>query len=200
MDVIKNMDRLYLSLWLKTPSPLILHERFLTLAQTFPFSVLRPNLIATVRAVSSTEAPLQEQAVASLAALDTIREVYDAWRASDTSLELEGYWDLFQSDGLDWALRPARVHLFAYAAQFDPDEPAPLEGYRREDLRIDFGNELLFLPATEAPAHFRMTAQNIRSLLKLVADLEAALPLERRLLWSESGGNFAERLADLAAE
>ncbi|MCX6597287.1 MAG: hypothetical protein NTV70_13070 [Acidobacteria bacterium] len=194
------MDRLYLSVWLKSPSPLILHERFMTMARTFPFSVLRPNLIATVRAVSSIEAPLQEQAVESVEAMDTIREVLDAWRASDTCLELEGSWDLFQSNGLDWALRPARVHLFAYAPQFDPDEAPPIPGVRREDLRIDFGNELLFLPATEAPAHFRMTAQNIRSLLKLVSDLEAALPLERRLLWSESGGNFAERLADLASD
>jgi hypothetical protein len=43
-----------------------------------------------------------------------------------------------------------------------------------------------------------MVEGNIRSLLKLVADVEAALPIQKRLLWSESGGNFAERLAELA--
>jgi hypothetical protein len=35
---------------------------------------------------------------------------------------------------------------------------------------------------------------NIKSLLKLVHDLDDALPVETRLLWSESGENFAEKL------
>ena len=40
-----------------------------------------------------------------------------------------------------------------------------------------------------------MTIQsNIKSLLKLVHDLDDALPVETRRLWSESGENFSEKL------
>ena len=35
---------------------------------------------------------------------------------------------------------------------------------------------------------------NIKSLLKLVHDLDDALPTETRLLWSESCENFSEKL------
>jgi hypothetical protein len=36
---------------------------------------------------------------------------------------------------------------------------------------------------------------NIRSVLQLVRDVESAFTVERRLLWSASGDDFAERLA-----
>jgi hypothetical protein len=41
---------------------------------------------------------------------------------------------------------------------------------------------------------------NIRSILHLADDLEEALTVERRLLWSESEDNFAERLMLLLDE
>jgi hypothetical protein len=40
----------------------------------------------------------------------------------------------------------------------------------------------------------RMSQSNLKSLLHLVGDLEGALDLERRQVWSESGANFAEVL------
>jgi hypothetical protein len=36
-----------------------------------------------------------------------------------------------------------------------------------------------------------MQQSNLRSLLHLVGDIEKALPLDRRQVWSESGANFA---------
>jgi hypothetical protein len=39
-----------------------------------------------------------------------------------------------------------------------------------------------------------MVQSNIKSLLKLVHDLDDALPVETRRLWSESGENFSEKL------
>jgi hypothetical protein len=36
----------------------------------------------------------------------------------------------------------------------------------------------------------------VQSLLRLVHDLEEKLSVERRLLWSESGENFAEKLRE----
>jgi hypothetical protein len=46
-----------------------------------------------------------------------------------------------------------------------------------------------------------MVQSNIKSLLKLVHDLDDALPVETRRLWSESGENFSDKLHQaLAAE
>jgi hypothetical protein len=39
-----------------------------------------------------------------------------------------------------------------------------------------------------------MIQSNIKSLLKLVHDLDDALPVETRRLWTESGGSFSEKL------
>jgi len=37
-------------------------------------------------------------------------------------------------------------------------------------------------------------------MLKYVHAIDEALPIERRSLWTESGGNFAERLRAAASE
>ncbi len=44
-----------------------------------------------------------------------------------------------------------------------------------------------------------MGQSNLRSLLHLVSDVERNIPLERRRIWSESGVNFAELLAETIA-
>ena len=41
-----------------------------------------------------------------------------------------------------------------------------------------------------------MGQSNLRSLLHLVSEIEKSLPLENRKLWSESGANFAEIVAN----
>jgi hypothetical protein len=61
-------------------------------------------------------------------------------------------------------------------------------------LEIEFGIDANFLPQPEVPGSPRMIESNIKSLLKLVHDLDDALPVETRKLWSESGGNFADKL------
>ena len=61
-------------------------------------------------------------------------------------------------------------------------------------LEIEFGIDANFLPQPELPDSPRMIESNIKSLLKLVHDLDDALPVETRLLWSESGENFSDKL------
>jgi hypothetical protein len=61
-------------------------------------------------------------------------------------------------------------------------------------LEIEFGIDANFLPQPDLPDSPRMIESNIKSLLKLVHDLDDALPVETRRLWSESGENFAEKL------
>lgn len=184
-------DRLYLSLWLKNPSPLTLKRRYLKLIENFPFSMLAPNLVLTVRAVSNREATLVEDSFVGTSMLDQIGASIEAWNATDASFELEGAWDLLQPAETEWKLQPSKVALIAYGQEFEREHG--------EDLRIEFGNEAIFLPTPDAPASFRYVQDNIKSLLKLVKDLEVALPVQKRLLWSESGSNFAERLAALTS-
>ncbi len=61
-------------------------------------------------------------------------------------------------------------------------------------LEIEFGIDASFLPQPELADSPRVIQFNIKSLLKLVHDLDDALPVETRLLWSESGENFSEKL------
>src|SRR6266849_6811684 len=65
---------------------------------------------------------------------------------------------------------------------------------KQEDLSLEFGLDAHFLPQPELPGSLRMIQSNIQSLLKLVHDLDDALPVETRQLWSESGENFSEKL------
>lgn len=68
------------------------------------------------------------------------------------------------------------------------------ENHLGENLRVDFGIDSRYLPDPEIPGSARVIQSNIRSLLKLVHDLDDALPVEKRQLWSETGENFVERL------
>jgi len=79
------------------------------------------------------------------------------------------------------------VTLACYGPRFD-DEEAGM-------LRIDFGLDALFLPNPSIEGSLRMGQSNLRSLLRLVNEIENALPLDSRQLWSESGANFAEMLS-----
>jgi hypothetical protein len=63
-------------------------------------------------------------------------------------------------------------------------------------LRIEFGPDSRFVPAPEIEGSLRMGQSNLRSLLHLVSEIEKSLPLENRKLWSESGANFAEIVAN----
>ena len=45
-----------------------------------------------------------------------------------------------------------------------------------------------------------MAQSNLRGLLRLAHELEGALPVEKRRLWSESGENFAARLEGAVGE
>ena len=64
----------------------------------------------------------------------------------------------------------------------------------QEDLRIDFGIDAHYLPRPGVPGAARMIESNIKSVLRLVHELDSSLPVSKRLLETESGYNFAERL------
>ena len=178
-------DQLYVSYWLRgfTGPNMLRHlDKALRL---FPFSRLKPGVALTVYAVRISEPAVFERVFPETPQVSDLVAAARDFLADDCAIEVEAAWDLWQYDE-EWKLRPARVRLTCYGPRFESESD--------ENLRIDFGLEDLFLPQTELPNHLVMVRSNIRSLLHLVHEIDSQLAVERRLLWSESGGNFADRL------
>jgi len=158
----------------------------------FPFSQReQPQSTVSVQAIDLTEPPLLEKAVNGPIDLAEVEPIFSEYGGDDIAFELESWWDLWQFDG-DWKLKPTRVSLSCFGRQFD--NGTDREKTEQEDLRIDFGVDSTFLPHPDTPASARLIESNIKSLLRLVHDIDSALPTGRRLLATESGENFAERL------
>jgi len=101
---------------------------------------------------------------------------------ADSSFEVDASWDLWQFDQ-EWKLSPASVTLICEGPGFESENG--------DHLRIEFGPDARFLPIEGVEGSLRMGQSNLRSLLHLVGEIEKALPLENRRVWSESGRNFA---------
>jgi hypothetical protein len=188
-------DRLYLSCWLRGFSEKSIPQRFEALLGLFPFSKLAARgPVLRVYAINLSEPPLLERefepsgpvAVLAEAMVDAAREFV----APDCCLEVEATWDLWQWKG-DWKLAPAAVTILCFGPDFENDTG--------DHVRIEFGPDLRFLPVEGVEGSLRMGRSNLLSLLHLVGDIERTLPVERRSIWSESGANFAELLAETVA-
>ncbi|MCU1335420.1 MAG: hypothetical protein JWO19_1001 [Bryobacterales bacterium] len=176
-------DRLYFSCWVQGFSDSNMLRHFGKMLDVFPFSKLaKQGPVLRVYAVDYAEPPVLERPFdVGAPVADMIAAARD-FAQPDCCIEIDTAWDLWQHDD-DWKLRPSPVLLscFGFAFEHDPDD----------HLRIDFGLDTKFLPSEEIEGSLRIQQSNLRSLLHLVSEIENALPLERRLLWSESGANFA---------
>jgi len=179
-------DQLYLSYWLHNYNEQNMLRNFDKLLRLFPFSRLgtQPSTFK-VLAVSYAEPPVAEIPYAPPAPIDAMLAVAKDFQNPDACYRLESWWDLWQYDG-DWKLGPVRVSLSCLGPEFQSENG--------EHLTVEFGVDANFLPQPELPDSLRMIQSNIKSLLKLVHDLDDALPVETRKLWSESGENFSEKL------
>jgi len=188
-------DRLYLSCWLRGFSETSLPRHLETLLALFPFSKLAargPMLRAY--AIEMAEPPLLEREFApggaSVATAQAMIEEAREFVEEDCCLEIEAGWDLWQWNG-EWKLAPAAVTILGFGPDFERDDD--------DHLRIEFGPDFRFLPIEGVEGSLRMGRSNLLSLLHLVGDIERALPVQRRRIWSESGANFAELLAETVA-
>jgi hypothetical protein len=182
------------------------------LLRLFPFSLLAQQATTfKIMAVDPSEPVVAEIPYSPPVPIDAVLAVAKDFQNADASYRLETWWDLWQFD-TDWKLAPARVALCCFGPEFNqspsgleraPDaQPASVIAFPNpnEDaalgcaLEIEFGIDANFLPQPDLPDSPRMIESNIKSLLKLVHDLDDALPVETRRLWSESGENFAEKL------
>ena len=144
-----------------------------------------------VQAVSVTEPPLLESPMNGPIDASEVLPTFADYSGDDIGLSLESFWDLWQYDG-DWSLGPARVRLACFGPEFDNGTERALG--EQEDLRIDFGVDSHYLPRPELAGSGRMTESNVKSMLRLVHELDSTLPIAKRKLETESGENFADRL------
>ena len=187
-------DRLSLSLWLRGGvTSQNQYRAFEKILRAFPFSKLA-SVASTlsVLAVDTTEPAVAEYPLEGNPDVDEIIRLAREFKAPDTAFQLDTYWDLWglRDDG-EWNLTPAAISILSFGPAFEHEED--------ENIRIEFGTETRFLP-TEGPTALKMIRANIQSLLRLVHDLGEALPIEKRLLATESSVNFAARLQDLLAQ
>jgi hypothetical protein len=184
-------DRLYLSCWLRGFDESTMLGHFEKLLVLFPFSILaRRGPVLRVYAVEHAEPPLVEREFPLGTKAASVIEAASEFAHGDCSVEIDTFWDLWQFES-EWKLAPAGVTLFCLGPEFDSGSD--------DDLRIEFGVDSRFLPIAGLEGSLRMGQSNLRSLLHLVNDVERILPLERRRLWSESGVNFADLLAETVA-
>jgi len=185
-------DRLYLSYWLRGFGEANMLRHFATMLRKFPLSRLRPAMELQIYEAEFVEPSIYAGLYDDLNQFDQMMEDAKRFRSDRFGYEVSAAWDLWQWDGKDWAIAPARVSLECFGTMFERD--------RGEDLRIEFGVEDQFLPQLDVAGNsLPMIQSNIRSLLKLTHDLDAALLVQKRQLWSESGENFADRLQSALA-
>lgn len=163
-------------------------EKVLGLFPSSKLAFLGPVL--RVRAIDMAEPPLIEREfLPGVAAADIVGDARE-FAGEDCCVEVDASWDLWQHDG-DWKLAPAPVGLLCFGPDF--------ENETGDHLRFEFGLDSKFLPIEGLEGSVRMGQSNLRSLLHLVSDIERSVPIEKRRLWSESGVNFAELMADTIA-
>jgi hypothetical protein len=186
-------DQLSLSIWLERGSRANRLKHFEKLLRLFPFSQREEQGQSTisVQAITVTEPPLLESPMNGPIDVTEVLTAIAAYSGDDIGYTLESWWDLWQYDG-DWKLAPARVQLACYGPEFDNGTERPL--HEQEDLRIDFGVDSHYLPRPDLIGSGRMTESNIKSMLRLVHELDSTLPVAKRKLETESGENFADRL------
>jgi hypothetical protein len=179
-------DQLCLSLWVHAFDKSTMLRHLEELLGVFPFSKLRQGISGVrIFAVEFTEPQLVEVVFPAEPDIEQVMDVCRDFEHADCAYNVEGWWELWRY-GEDWKLTPARVTLTCFGPQFEHEVD--------DHLRIELGDETDFLPNPDLPDSARKAQSNLASIVRLVRDIEAAMPIERRTLWSESGENFAERL------
>jgi hypothetical protein len=186
-------DQLYLSLWLPAALRNWRVRYFEKLVGLFPFSQReQPQSTLTILAVSVTEPPLMERPLNGPVQVPEVLAVLKDYSGADVAIQLETWWDLWKYNGEEWEIAPTRVVLSTFGPEFDNGSSSPVR--EQEQLRVDFGVDTAFLPDPELQGSTRFIESNIKSLLHFVHQAEEALPIEKRLLETESGENFAAKL------
>jgi hypothetical protein len=218
-------NRAYLKVWCRNVTAETFPELLRTFMDTVPFSAKRRGFTQfALRAIESSETPLLEGDLRSAPATpDGIIESLGGLLETDSSVELEAWWDLWTFDTAsgEWSEGPQRLELVCYGPDFE-------DGIWRDSghFSADLGFEHLFTghagllgndgaaprpPQDPAEAQFLMrmtrpdalreyterTRENIRRLQLWVGKIAQALPLDPGTgiaLGSEGEEDFEARL------
>ena len=184
-------DLLYLSFWLRGFSETNMLRWFGTALRRFPFSTTSGGVSSLqIYALEYAEPPLLETYYDTGADADAIVAAAAEFQSPDCAYLAGGYWDLWQHES-GWKLVPAPALVGCYGPEFQND--------LGDHLRFEIGLDSHFLPQADQPDSAGMVKSNIRSVLRLAGELDQALPVLKRSLWTESGEDLAERLRSLSA-
>lgn len=177
-------DRLYLSYWLNDFTGIRMMSSFEKVLRAFPHSQRSAgHAILRVQPVSLAEPPSFERSLPMPVDVDAFAADFREYQGFDCATTVETAWDLWQFDE-EWKLTPTPVLLQCFGPDFASEE----------QILVDFGPDVHFLPQPHLPNAFKPVEQNVQSLLRLSGDLDTILRASRRQLWSESGANFADKL------
>lgn len=185
-------DHLILTIRLRGPfgasTMLPLWEKMLRL---FPYSRLatQPSVLR-VQPVDYAEPLAWEQAFPPPVDAAVVAACAAEFLNEDCLYELETWWDLWQFDG-EWKLAPAPVSLECVGPAF--------LGAGGEHLRVRFGLADQFLPDPGLPNYAVIAKSNLQGLIRLVHELDEALPVDSRAIEDEEGVGLADRLEFLSA-
>jgi len=195
-------DHFFLSLWLMDFRQADMLERLRAVLEAFPHSKTE-GLVRGLRVypLDWGEHPVLEEDFPEGVDVSTAVALASEFFHADYAYELSAFWDLwvFRKNGgpAGWKQAPHPVKIVCCGPGFE-------EGRREHgDLEIDFGLDTPFradqrTPDTEARTLARdyreRLQENIRKLLDFIRLLKERLPIERKVLWTESGENFAEMI------
>ena len=180
-------DHVRLSYWLRGFTAENMLGSLDAALRCLPVSRLAPALSLKIYAIEFSEPAMVERVFEDPVDLEEVIAAAGEFLNPDCAYQVDAFWDLWQWKG-DWALRPAAVSLVCFGPLFESEWG--------EQVQIDFGPDGSFLPAEDMPEGGLAIRSNIRSLLHLAGDLDQALAVEKRMLWSDSGENLAERLVE----
>jgi hypothetical protein len=180
-------DRLFLSYTLRGFTGMNMLRHFEKLLRVFPFSPKNPaNPALRIYGVAYSEATLLEQDFSNPLDISLVLDASKQYLSLDCAYELDAWWGLWQFEG-DWTLRPARVLISCFGPQFQDADC---------NLRIDFGLDEHYLPSPDLPGSAYFIESNLKGMMQVVHSIDDALAVEKRLLHTESGENFANKLID----
>jgi hypothetical protein len=178
-------DRIYLSYWLRGFTEYNMLATFEKAPRKFPYSRMKPDVIIRSFAIDLNEPPQLEHRFEEAADPLSFIQLFREFEHADCAYQVQAWWDLWRFDA-DWSLSPLPVTITLFGPMFPSD--------LGEQLLFEFGLDSQFIPDPSTGPNLTPVRSNIRSLLHLDEDLRKTLPVERRMLWSESGESLAERL------
>ena len=166
-------DCVYLSVWLQQHDAASVLPALRAALNAFPYSESYPGVRSfSVHPLDWSEPVSLEEDFPGGANADLILELAAQFEHSDCAYQAVVCWDL--------AAGPKVVKIIAYGPDFEGREE------ERGNLEFDLGLETSFLS----------DQRNISELIALNRKLASSLPPHKRHLWTESGANFADKVAE----